>query len=192
MEAINTIGTLLERLESQGAAKQPGYTDLCEAGTELGDIQDALHETKEMLQSILKPQKSNSRSSSGLAFPFNIIPTQRGKNNTVARVQLDTGCQENWIRQELVDRAELQESIQSVDEPRIYSGFGGTFLTPIGRIQITWFSENESLTRISDFLVHGDVPFDAVLGRESILGDGGVAFSSPLLALRHLDLDQGG
>lgn len=125
-----------------------------------------------------------------MSFPFNILSKPPDKSAmTVARVQLDTGCKENWISAELVERAQLQAEVEDIVEPATYVGFTGNQMSPTGRILITWFSENESLTRVTWFLIHTSVPFDAVLRRESIIGDGGIAFSSPLLALKHLDLD---
>lgn len=170
---------------------EPSHTESLTIRASMVEVQDALHETSQMLQSILKPQQHRAKSSSGLCFPFNIILTQPSQTEMTGRVQLDTGCEENWIRTELLTRAGLQEQMQPFDEAKTYIGFGGTHMSPAGCIQITWFSENESLTRISRFLVHSDVPFDAVLGRESILEDAGVAFSKAIVALRHLDLDEG-
>lgn len=190
---IHDVLRLAESVDRVAAAvsqSQPQQPTVGHGVSELVETRDALFETKQALKSILSSQKTGSN---GLCFPFNILPKQGTSGGTAAKVQVDTGCEYNWIRADILERAGLLEDVSSasIDMSNAYAGFGGNSLTPTGRVLVVWFSENQRLTRQTWFLVHTDVPFDAVLGRQSILEDGGIAFASPLLALRHLDLNKG-
>lgn len=152
------------------------------------EARDNLHETKEALRAILSSQKPEMRR---LCFTFNIISQGATLGTTTAKIQIDTGCEQNWIRTDIVVRAGLSVAVTPTEDSGTYCGFGGNQVTPTGQVVVIWFSENERLTRESIFLMHPDVPFDAILGRKSLVEDAGVAFSNPLLALRHSNLSKG-
>ncbi|KAL6718892.1 hypothetical protein ACLMJK_003127 [Lecanora helva] len=104
--------------------------------------------------------------------------------NAVARGKLDTGCDENWISMELLERVGIGDQIQTMDSIPSYVAFGGHELEPIGVIDVTWFATNAAKSRKTTFLVHNEVPFDMVLGRQWIAEESIFVFNRPALALR--------
>ena len=55
---------------------------------------------------------------------------------------------------------------------------------PLGMIDVTWYPTNSGKSRQTRFLVHREVLFDVVLGRQWILEEGWSIFEQPAMGLR--------
>ena len=151
---------------------------------ELLERQQNLEEIQKRLHSTLGRAQSRSFAFDPLCFPF-IIPPENPStvNNVVAQLKLDTGAFDNWIRPEILERAGIK--FERREYTRTFIGAGGAHFKPFGQVEITWYSENQAITKKSVFLVHDQLPFDVILGRNYILG-GLVEFSEPVLPFRHI------
>ena len=123
------------------------------------------------------------------SFPATIVDSRGGViEHTVALAKMDTGCDDNWISEDLLIRAGLMESMKAVDSEEAFLGFGGVAFKPLGAMEITWFGINTSKSWKNHFLVHRDGPFDMVLGSTWITEDSLLTLSQPALALRMTNL----
>ncbi|KAI9657936.1 MAG: hypothetical protein M1821_002593 [Bathelium mastoideum] len=103
-------------------------------------------------------------------FPF-VIPAEATLTNQriVRRVRLDTGAEDNWIQSRILELAGIQ--LQQMGDSRTYVGAGGARFIPLGKVNISWYSENQATTWDEEFLVHSDLPFDVILGRKWAIGN---------------------
>ena len=149
-----------------------------------------LDELAEKLRSMAQTHESNATQwRPDPRDPFSFSATimralEDDSQHTVVRGQLDTGCEENWISMDVLTRAGLESQLKSHDSAGTYTAFGGEEFEPIGKIEITWYAENAAKSRTTNFLVHGKVPFDMVLGRIWIAEESIFVFNKPALALR--------
>jgi hypothetical protein len=121
--------------------------------------------------------------------PFSFSATiirahEEESEHTVARGRLDSGCDEDWISTEILERAGLKPEIKAIEIPMTYTAFSGQSFKPIGTIDIKWYAVNAGLSRKTTFLVHDAVPFDMVLGKVFIKEESIFVFNKPALALR--------
>ena len=125
-------------------------------------------------------------------FTATIIRTYEGNSyHTVARGKLDSGCDDNWISTDIIERAGMGEEVQHIERSATYTAFGGHQFQPLGSIDVSWFAQNASISRKSKFLVHDGVPFDMVLGTTFITKESSFVFDKPALALRQDKLTKG-
>lgn len=149
-----------------------------------------LQSLAEKLQSMKASETSNTtewRPDHTDPFSFSATILQAYKHDsehTVARGKLDTGCDQNWISMEVLERAGLRKSIDPIESTQSYIAFGGGEFEPIGKVDIDWYATNASKSNRTSFLVHHDVPFDMVLGRIWIAEESIFVFNKPVLALR--------
>ncbi|KAL9084710.1 MAG: hypothetical protein Q9165_007958 [Trypethelium subeluteriae] len=128
--------------------------------------------------------------------PFTITatimrPHQAESEHTVVRAHLDSGCRDDWISQEVVERAGLQEQVRPVERVGGFVGFSGQTLMPRHVVDVTWFAKNAAASRTTSFLVHEHVPFDMVLGKVFIGKESIFVLNEPALALRQGGFTQG-
>jgi hypothetical protein len=141
-----------------------------------------LADLRRHLQSTLGGYHSRSRSSDAFSLPFIIPPKDQNATQTQARLTLDTGTKENWIRLQILERAQLQ--YETIDTNQRYVGATGNKITALGQVTITWYSENQSFTSETTFNVLEDLAVDVLLGSNWILDMN--EFSSPVLLLKHI------
>lgn len=89
--------------------------------------------------------------------PFSFSATiirahEEESEHTVARGRLDSGCDEDWISTEILERAGLKPEIKATEIPMTYTAFGGQSFKPIGTIDITWYAVNAGLSGKPHFL----------------------------------------
>ncbi|KAK1509102.1 uncharacterized protein CCOS01_15618 [Colletotrichum costaricense] len=150
-----------------------------------GDTSDrTIEELRTALQSAIGRFQGCDRNR--VVFPF-VIPKQ-GANDVIARVILDTGAQDNWINTRILERANV--TYDEVEGAGNYVGAGGSHFTPLGQAQLTWYSENQALSKVSCFLVHSDLPCDVILGSKYILASMDDVLE-PVLPIRNTHLTKG-
>ena len=155
-----------------------------DSASELHERQLDLEAMRETLSSTLGGKQDRPFKLDPLCFPFIIPPRSPGTvGNVVAQLKLDTGAVDNWIRPEILERAGIE--FEQVEGAKSFVGAGGRLIVPFGQVKITWFSENQAITKESVFFVYSPLPFDVVLGSTYILGSL-VEFSEPVLPLRHI------
>ncbi|KXH65575.1 hypothetical protein CSAL01_12159 [Colletotrichum salicis] len=124
-----------------------------------------------------------------MSLPF-VIPVPAAED-VQARVKLDTGSRWNWISSEVLRKAGISyETGEDLDLGE-YNGAGKDPLTfkPLGRVSVTWFSTNQTLSKTDDFLVHDPsyIPCDVILGETWIFDDlTRHQISEPVLQIRQL------
>ncbi|KAF4982965.1 hypothetical protein FZEAL_1535 [Fusarium zealandicum] len=79
----------------------------------------------------------------------------------------------------------MSTDYERIENETTFVGVGHVKITPIGRVSLNWYSENQGLSHNTEFLVYNEVPFDVVLGSDWILRQMG-AFHEPVLPLRHV------
>lgn len=97
---------------------------------------------------------------------------------------LDSGCDDNWISLDIVNRAEMNSNIVQTPDQKIYIGFGGQNMEARGSIIITWYANNASKTRQTTFLVAEHGPFDLLLGKNFIFSENIFMFNQAALVLK--------
>ncbi|KAL0767300.1 hypothetical protein CaCOL14_010150 [Colletotrichum acutatum] len=152
--AVAEIGQALSLLQSHMATDgrildkgiQQALTNIGQRMSEIsslfveGETSDrTINELRAAIQSTIGRSQGFDRNQ--VVFPF-VIPMQEVED-VVARVILDTGVQDNWIN--------TNTGTSECDA------------------KLTWYSENQALSRFSCFLVHGDLPCDVILGSKYIL-----------------------
>ncbi|KAL9627845.1 MAG: hypothetical protein Q9204_006293, partial [Flavoplaca sp. TL-2023a] len=79
------------------------------------------------------------------SFSATIVGSHDGViEHTVARAKMGTGCDDNWISEDLLIRAGLMGSMKPVELEDVFLGFGGVAFTPLGAMEITRFGINTS------------------------------------------------
>ena len=93
---------------------------------------------------------------------------------------LDTGTDDNWISQDLVDRLGLNikngQQISAVD-------FSGQTINSTKIVHATWLSINSRQTRHTGFYVTRDAPIDLLFGKSFIFTEGIYSFNKSALVL---------
>lgn len=153
------------------------------------------HEGQEFEQALERLRDFTRRGTEDpFSFPFIIVPDDpQTPASTPSRVKLDSGCKLNWISAHILKRFGLEEKQEEVECEGTWLGFNGQPIVPQARITLTWYSVNAARTRRHEFLVHDQVPFDAVMGTQFIMEEDGWmdSFNDPVLALRHSGLSDG-
>lgn len=153
------------------------------------------HGLADELRSSLQPSAS-WQPTSNVADPFSFSATilrahEDDTDHIVARGKLDSGCDENWVALEVLQRGNLQDELEQIEDGETYSAFGGNGFSPMGRIDITWYAINAGKSRRTTFLVHENPPFDFILGRIFIAKESIFVFDKAALALRHGNFTEG-
>lgn len=175
-------------------------------GTDTSHLAEKLREIASYHQKSEGPQIEEPQGPSSLAVArqtplserdrFSFSATLVGQSNgevehLVARAKMDTGCEDNWISEEILTRACLLQLVVPVETDHTFLGFGGAAFEPLGRVEITWFGVNKAKSWKNLFFVHRDGPFDMVLGSTWITEDSLMMLSQPALALRMTDFTKG-
>lgn len=113
-----------------------------------------------------------------------IHPHSQDSGRTFVHAKLDSGCEDDWIALEILERASMENQVNELDVRVSYVAFGGQRFEPLGIIDVTWYPTNSGKSRQTRFLVHREVPFDVVLGRRWILEEGRSFFEQPAMGLR--------
>lgn len=116
------LNEILHTLEHTAAGA--AHWDSPEGKHNLEEIQAKLRST--LHQTTHRPYEHDP-----LCFRF-VIPSQSssGAQNVIARLELDTGAMDNWIRLSVVERAGI--SLERVDDARTFVGAGGARFTACG------------------------------------------------------------
>lgn len=152
--------------------------------------QEDLNDIAEQLQANAERYTSRDRSwrqefHDPFSFEAAIIhPHSQDSGRTFVHAKLDTGCEDDWIALEILERASMDNQVNELDVMISYVAFGGQKFEPLGTIDVTWYPTNSGKSRQTRFLVHREVPFDVVLGRRWILEEGWSFFERPAMALR--------
>ncbi|KAI9666331.1 MAG: hypothetical protein M1821_004266 [Bathelium mastoideum] len=103
-----------------------------------------------------------------------------------ARAKMDTGCDENLIRREILERAVSSSSVLDSLLSRVeqeckieFEGVEKATFTPKYEITLTWYQDRQMTSRKEKFYVVIDAPFDVNIGSLRLARD----FNSPALAL---------
>lgn len=189
---LNDLLSKMHFSESKLHSTERKVTDTSQLAEKLREVADH-HQTREQLldkrsniSSSLEVPKYEARSERDrFSFSATIVGHCQGEiEHVVARAKMDTGCEGNWISDELLDRAGLAGSTKPVESDKTYLGFGGVAFEPLGTLEITWFGVNTAKSWKNEFLVHQEGPFDMVLGSTWITEDSLLTLSQPALALR--------
>ena len=114
-----------------------------------------------------------------------------GPQWTVGRGILDSGCGENWVTLDLIRRAYLETKILPITHSSPYTEFGNQNFEPKGKIKLTWYANDGSKTRETEFLVADQGPFDLLLGRQFIFSENVFRFNQAALVLRAAPITDG-
>ena len=114
-----------------------------------------------------------------------------GPRWTVARGMLDSGCVENWVTLDLITRANLERTVIPSTHSSLYTGFGNQNIEPKGKIKITWYANDGSKTRETEFLMADQGPFDLLLGKKFIFSENIFMFNQAALVLRAAPISDG-
>lgn len=178
------LGLGIASLRHQAAQIQQGlHLNSEQHHTGLSDLADKLQSMTERNAS----KTTDWRPDTADQFSFSatiLSPHVEDSEYAVARGKFDTGCDENWISMDVLQRAGIGHCLDSIETKRSYVAFGGQEFEPSGQIEVTWYAENAGKSRKTTFLVHDHVPFDIVLGRIFIAEESIFVFSKPELALR--------
>jgi hypothetical protein len=98
---------------------------------------------------------------------------QEGKARWQAcRGKPDTGSNGNWIKREIVERSGLETLIQDFKgTPMIMEDASDHKHMADKIITLTWYRNDESISRMTDFFVIDTGPFEMLLGKEFIDDD---------------------
>ena len=114
-----------------------------------------------------------------------------GPKWTVGRGILDSGCEQNWVTLDLIRRAHLEGKIIRNRHSSLYTGFGNQNIEPKGKISLTWYANEGSKSRETEFLVSDQGPFDLLLGRQFIFSENIFIFNQAALVLRAAPISDG-
>ena len=125
----------------------------------------------------------------GLYVPFSFEvavthPHSQDSGKSFVQAKLDTGCEDNWIALEILERASMKKQMNELDVRVSYIAFGGQIFEPLGMVDVTWYPTNSGRSRQTRFLVHREGPFDMVLGRQWYLEEGWSISGQPAMGLR--------
>lgn len=104
---------------------------------------------------------------------------------------LDSGCEDNWISLDIINRADMVSKMVRIPQSNIYTGFGGQNLEAKGSVLITWYANNASKTRQTTFLVAEHGPFDLLLGKRFIFSENIFMFNQAALVLKAAPITEG-
>ncbi|KAI0156187.1 hypothetical protein BJ166DRAFT_532281 [Pestalotiopsis sp. NC0098] len=143
--------------------------------------QEALDSVRQRLYDQLGGLKMPS-----LVFPFNLASQCSDASDELPtrRVKLDTGAHDNWIRSSVLERWGIK--YDPMDDPKTYVGAGGGGFQSLGCVTLFWYSINKAKTTESVFLIHDDLPFDAIMGSRYILTESMDTFAEGVLPLVHM------
>ncbi|KAH7354351.1 hypothetical protein B0T11DRAFT_288487 [Plectosphaerella cucumerina] len=148
-----------------------------ERNTNIEAMRAKLHETL-----AANPWASQPRNDP-FCFAFVVLPVSPDGGVEPARgqVKIDTGAEDNWISTRLLEMA----SVPFTPDASLgtFRGANGQPFKPLGRVSVTWYSENQARTQTSDFLIHDSAPFDAILGSGWVLEECLNVFHKPVLPL---------
>ncbi|KAF3003848.1 hypothetical protein E8E14_004440 [Neopestalotiopsis sp. 37M] len=141
------------------------------------DLEEIRQRLYEQLDSLNQPS---------LVFPFNLVSQGSDASNGLPtrRVKLDTGAHDNWIQSSILERWGVQ--YVPINDPKTYVGAGGGQFRALGHVTLFWYSINKAKTKESVFLVHDDLPFDAILGSSYIMAESMDTFAEGVLPLIHI------
>ena len=97
---------------------------------------------------------------------------------------MDTGCDEDWVSMEIIKRAHLENQVARNPDSRIYVGFGGKHIESKHKVKITWYANNSTKTRQTEFLIAEQGPFDLLIGKKFIFSENIFIFNQAALVLR--------
>jgi hypothetical protein len=83
-----------------------------------------------------------------------------------AKGLLDTQGSGNWISRELVKRAGLQDKVSPVTDKKTFIDAQGSRYKPEHHVELTWYPNRSTATRVTDFLISDGGPFDVLFGKE--------------------------
>lgn len=154
------------------------------------------HDLANKLRSSFRTSSPMRQTSADATDPFSFTATiirahEDESDHIVARGKLDSGCDDNWVALELLQRGEMAGQLETVADGEMYFAFGGEPFSPKGQIDITWYALNAGKSRCTSFLVHEKPPFDLVLGRTFILEESIFMFDKSALILAHSDFTKG-
>lgn len=90
------------------------------------------------------------------------------------RAKMDTGCSDNLITMELVEKAGIPTSMLfeiPEDELVDLQGLEGAKCTPLYEVHLTWYQDGDMKMRESSFYVIKDGPFDMLIGSRRFAQD---------------------
>ena len=90
------------------------------------------------------------------------------------RAKMDTGCNDNLITMELVEKAGIDSSLLNVipeDQAVDLQGLDSAKCTPLYEIDLTWYQDGDMKMRDSRFYVVKEGPFDMLIGSRRFAQD---------------------
>ncbi|KAM5378653.1 hypothetical protein ACJZ2D_004452 [Fusarium nematophilum] len=183
-ESHDLLRAVAQFIEDLSLAVGP-VADNSDPAAEAESRRHRVEEMRQKLQTVLQTTDSRQFRLDPLCFPFvplvtTISPEQ---DPVVGRVKLDTGTSPNWISTDFLDR--ICTEFERIEYMTTFIGAGRVEVKPIGRITLAWYSENQARSHSNEFLVHDQVPFDAILGSSWILPQID-SFHEAVLPLRHV------
>ncbi|CAI4215804.1 unnamed protein product [Parascedosporium putredinis] len=156
----NVIGLELDEISSQQRRVEQPTSD--GASTRNNGRLQSRQQTLEQMRSTLNDALGrlqgpsfNSPRVNRACFPFVILPQgpTTEVENVVAQICLDSMSMDNWVRADVLARCGVVPIPLDEDDERrekVYVGAGGGQFTSQGKVTLTWYSENQARTQITD------------------------------------------
>lgn len=180
-QVFDSINRQLAILRSDFA----GAFNLSINADEEGETSKQRQEALELVRQRLYEQLGRLKRPS-LVFPFNLVSQSSHATDELPtrRVKLDTGAHDNWIQSSVLERWGVR--YEPMNDHKMYVGAGGASFEALGQVTLFWYSINQTGTKESVFLVHDDLPFDAILGSSYIMAEPMDTFAEGVFPLLHI------
>lgn len=121
-------------------------------------------------------------SANPFAFTATILPPhEHDEQPALARGRLDSGCEDNWLSADIVQRVRMSHFVEELEWTPTYTGFNGAEFQASGKIEVTWYAANAGMSRKTMFFVLEEGPFDMILGHKFIVAESIFVFDKPAL-----------
>lgn len=179
----NDLNSLVQLLAEKFDQPLEKFTDI---RRDMGERQHDFEELREALRRSLGSGTMRPFAFDPFCFPFVIVSSEhRELVGGAEQVKLDTGAHDCWVGKHVLERHGIE--FESTDDQRIFIGAGRREFRALGKVTLMWYSENQALTKKTNFLVGQELPFDVILGSDYLMDDLNTdAFKTPILPLRSI------
>jgi hypothetical protein len=132
-----------------------------------------MEETGLQLEDLARPNAKKHRdprplkfAGSNFTFDVAIVATlPDGLTYIPVRCIMDTGCEKNMVAEEISTRAGIKEGqMKHLNGEYQFHGLDGSVYEPEFKVSLTWYLGSHMKSRVNDFFVVRDAPFDVLLG----------------------------
>ncbi|KAI0517496.1 hypothetical protein F5B22DRAFT_107636 [Xylaria bambusicola] len=179
----NDLNSLVRLLAEKFEQPLENFTD---SSRDMGERQRDFEELREALRRNLGSTTMRPFAFDPFCFPFVIVSPDRQESvGGPVQVKLDTGAHDSWVGKHVLERHGLDFDL--TDDQRVFIGAGRGGFRALGKVTLIWYSENQALTKKTNFLVGEELPFDVILGSDYLMDDLNTdPFKTPILPLRSI------